>query len=221
MIKVIVLDFDGVIVESLDIKTQAFRDLFSDYPEHIDDIMSYHIEHNAISRYIKFEYIVTHILGETYDEARTRELGARFSQLVQQKVTECPYVNGTEEFLTYFSARVPLYVASSTPKEELDEIIKARGIDRHFKGTYGTPWQKYDVLQKVMLEEKVTPEMVAYIGDSNEDLAVAQKTAVFFIGRMNQEPFNDSAIPAYPDLVGVKLHLQGMVEELCKVNKKS
>lgn len=55
MIRAIVLDFDGVIVESLDIKTRAFRDLFSDYPQHLDKIMSYHLAHNAISRYIKFD----------------------------------------------------------------------------------------------------------------------------------------------------------------------
>ena len=59
MIRAIVLDFDGVIVESLGIKTQAFRDLFSDYPQHLGDIMSYHLSHTSILRYIKFEYIKT------------------------------------------------------------------------------------------------------------------------------------------------------------------
>jgi len=212
MIKVIILDFDGVIVESLDIKDQAFRDLFSNYPEHIDEIMKYQSEYNPFSRYIKFEHIVTNILGETYDEERKQELGTRFSQLVQQKVIECPYVKGAEEFLRYFSAIVPLYVASSSPQVELKEILKARGIDGYFKGIYGTPWVKYDVFQEVMSDEKVTPELVAYVGDSNEDLAVAEKTGVFFIGRVNQEIFRDSTIFTYPDLVGAKEHLQGMID---------
>ena len=66
MIKVIILDFDGVIVESLDIKTQAFRDLFSNYPEHIDEIMNYQLEYNPFSRYIKFEHIVTNILNYSH-----------------------------------------------------------------------------------------------------------------------------------------------------------
>ncbi|GAF78578.1 unnamed protein product, partial [marine sediment metagenome] len=33
MIKAIIFDFDGVIVESSDIKTEAFRELFQDYPQ--------------------------------------------------------------------------------------------------------------------------------------------------------------------------------------------
>ena len=212
MIRAIVLDFDGVIVESLDIKTQAFRDLFSDYPQHIDDIMSYHLAHNAISRYIKFEHIMNNILGETYDEERARELGTRFSKLVQQKVIACPYVKGAEEFLQYFSGRVPLYVASASPQEELVEIVKARAIDRYFQGIYGTPWEKYDVMQKVMSEEKVTPDAVVYVGDSKEDLVVAQKTGVIFVGRISGEPFNNPTIPSYKDLLGVKLHLQRMID---------
>ncbi len=212
MIKVIVLDFDGVIVESVDIKTEAFRDLFGDYPQHIDDIMNYHLSHNAISRYIKFEHIVTHILGETYNEERAREIGARFSELVRQKVIECPYVKGVEEFLQYFSGRVPLYIASASPQEELEVIVKARAIDRFFKGVYGTPWEKHDVIQEVMAAEKVRLDEVAYVGDSEEDLALAQKTGVVFVGRVNKEPFGDAMIPSYPNLVGVKGHLQIMME---------
>lgn len=212
-IRVIVLDFDGVIVESLGIKTQAFRDLFSGYPQYLDQIMSYHLAHNAISRYIKFEYIVTHILGETYDEERAKKIGTRFSKLVRQKIIECPYVEGAEEFLRYFSPNVPLYVASATPQEELEAIIKARGINRYFKGIYGTPWEKHEVVQQVMLKEKVNPDAVAYVGDSREDYKVAQETGIFFVGRMNEESFDNLGIPAYKDLFGVKTCLQGMMDE--------
>ena len=209
MSRVVILDFDGVIVESLGIKTQAFRDLFSDYPQHLDQIMSYHLAHNAISRYIKFEYIVTNILDEAYDAKRKKELGARFSKLVCQKVIECPYVAGAEEFLQFFSSKVPLYLASASPQEELKVITKARGIDRYFKGIYGTPWEKPDVIRKVLLEEKVVPEEAIYIGDSKEDYAVAQKTGVPFIGRINEESFDNLGIPVYQDLFGIKGYLQG------------
>ena len=212
MIKTIILDFDGVIVESLGIKTEAFRDLFSDYPQHLEQIMSYHLAHNAISRYIKFEHIVTHILDETYDEERKKELGTRFSQLVRQKVIECPYVAGAEEFLQYFSPRVPLYVASATPQDELASIIRARGIDGHFKGIYGTPWEKYEIVQKVMLAEKVNPDAVAYVGDSQEDYKVAQETGIFFVGRINEEPLDSLGVLAYKDLFGVKQYLQKVID---------
>ena len=45
MINAIIFDFDGVLVESVDIKTQAFKNLFSFAPNHINDIIEYHKVH--------------------------------------------------------------------------------------------------------------------------------------------------------------------------------
>lgn len=41
---------------------------------------------------------------------------------------------------------------------------------------------------------------------------VAQKTGVIFVGRISGEAFNNPTIPSYKDLLGVKLHLQGMID---------
>ncbi len=42
MIKAILFDFDGVILESMDIKTKAFSKLFTKYPEYVDQIVKLH-----------------------------------------------------------------------------------------------------------------------------------------------------------------------------------
>ena len=39
MIKTVILDFDGVIVESVDIKTQAFKEIFGEYHDKLDEII--------------------------------------------------------------------------------------------------------------------------------------------------------------------------------------
>jgi phosphoglycolate phosphatase-like HAD superfamily hydrolase len=207
MIKTIILDFDGVVVESLGIKTQAFRDLFHDYPRQLEQIMSYHLAHNSISRYTKFEYIVTRILDEPYDEARKQAMGTQFSQLVCRKVIECPYVPGAEEFLRYFSSRVPLYLASASPHDELEIILKARGIDRYFKKIFGFPHKKAEVFQAVLAAEKAAPEEAVYIGDSREDYTVARETGVLFIARENEESFDGLKVPIYRDMAGMKQYV--------------
>src|SRR5690606_22889470 len=38
----VIFDFDGVILESVKVKTDAFKELFSDYPEHLEAIVAYH-----------------------------------------------------------------------------------------------------------------------------------------------------------------------------------
>ena len=56
-VKAILFDFDGVIVDSVDIKTIAFKELFSAFPEHSREIERYHLDHLGVSRYQKFEWI--------------------------------------------------------------------------------------------------------------------------------------------------------------------
>ena len=64
--KLILLDFDGVIIESVGIKDEAFEKLYQNYPKHLTQIMEYHLSHNATIRFIKFRYIVENILNEPY-----------------------------------------------------------------------------------------------------------------------------------------------------------
>ena len=57
MIKAIIFDFDGVICESVNVKTIAFKKLFADYPEHQDRIVEYHLVNGGISRYEKLRIL--------------------------------------------------------------------------------------------------------------------------------------------------------------------
>ncbi len=55
--KAIIFDFDGVILESMDVKTKAFALLFKDYPEHLPAVLALHQTHGGMSRFEKFEII--------------------------------------------------------------------------------------------------------------------------------------------------------------------
>ena len=45
MIKAVIFDFDGVILESADIKTESFKDMVSDYPMEIaEQFVEYHMQ---------------------------------------------------------------------------------------------------------------------------------------------------------------------------------
>ena len=68
MIKAIAFDFDGVLVESSNIKTDAFRRLFSDYPDKVDELVEYHKKNMGISRYVKFQYFYEVLLKQSYTE---------------------------------------------------------------------------------------------------------------------------------------------------------
>ena len=61
-LKVIALDFDGTLVESNQIKDRAFAAIFSEWPEHKDAMMQWHLANNSIERQEKFRYFVEEVL---------------------------------------------------------------------------------------------------------------------------------------------------------------
>lgn len=184
MLKLIILDFDGVIVESANIKTEAFRKLFSDYPEHVNAIVEYHKKHVGVSRYEKFSYIFENILKRPLSEEKMAELSKRFSALVVEEIKACPPVPGALEFLEKYSKRVKLFIASSTPEEELRYLVKARGLQKYFRGMYGAPSKKSEIAWRIMEEEGVGKEEALFVGDSAEDYAGAEKAGIPFLGRV-------------------------------------
>ena len=51
----IIFDFDGVIAESVEIKTEAFRDMYSSYGKDISDsVVDHHLINGGMSRFEKF-----------------------------------------------------------------------------------------------------------------------------------------------------------------------
>lgn len=199
MIRAAVFDFDGIILESADIKTNAFRRLFDGN----EQAVAYHLQHAGISRYQKFRHITTEILGQPYDEETERRLGAQFSQLVLDEVLVCPFVPGARELLARRSAVLSLFVASGTPEEELREIVSARGLDAMFSGVYGTPSTKAEIIRRVLAESGLDRGRVAMVGDANSDLIGAREAGVHFVGRVrpgDPDPFAGENVPVVADM---------------------
>jgi len=203
-IKTIILDFDGTIVESVGIKDSAFKILFSEYPEHLDRIMEYHLSHNATVRFEKFRHITENILNQEYNEDIKRFLSRRFSGLVFERIVECPYVRGAEIFLNYFREKVPLYLASASPADELEKILSARNLKKYFKDVYAIPWVKTDIIKDVLKREKISPQEAVFIGDAFEDYEAAWSSEVFFIGRDSNKSFHGADILVYKSMFDIK-----------------
>ena len=73
MIRSIFFDFDGVIIDSVGVKTNAFMEIFKDHPRHREEILAYHQLNGGLSRYIKIRYIYEKILKkELSDEGLER-----------------------------------------------------------------------------------------------------------------------------------------------------
>jgi HAD superfamily hydrolase (TIGR01549 family) len=179
----VILDFDGVILESVGIKTEAYRDLFSDHPHELDRIMEYHLANLGTSRFDKIRYVYSHILGKELPPGEFEALLRRYEELVLAKVLEAPFVPGAPEFLERFHRRLPLYVVSGTPTEEIRFIVRERGLARFFRGVYGSPKKKVEYIREILAATGVDPRRALYVGDAPNDLHAAEAAGIRFAGR--------------------------------------
>jgi len=205
MIKLLMLDFDGVIVDSAEVKTEAFRELFSDFGKELEEIINYHLDNNALSRFIKFKHIYENILNKEYNIVVERDLGKRFSEIVYKRVVDCPYIPGAIEFLEAFYGQYPMYLISATPHEELMRIVAERNLLHYFKGIFGVPpGSKYELMLKVLDLESMKPSDAIYIGDMMEDYRVAQSAGVMFVGKKGVENFGKKGVISFDRLSEIK-----------------
>lgn len=204
--RVVILDFDGTLVESVGIKDRAFEQLYGDLPEW-PAIEAYHLSHNHTIRFEKFRHIATEILGEEYGPEDEAALSTRFSELVASAVAEAPEVPGATELLDVFDASgVRVYLLSMSPAEELAGILGRRGLARRFAGIYAHPWAKVDAIDAILKRECADRDEVVLVGDTPEDAEAAVHCGVGFVGRFGGRAMPED-VPVFKDLVGVASYL--------------
>lgn len=186
MVQVIFFDFDGVIVESVDIKTKAFAELFErEGRDVVKGVVDYHLRNTGVSRYEKFRYIYKEILNRPLTEKEFQILCNKFANLVIESVIKAPYVKGIKEFLENYSARYKCFVVSATPQKEIEEIIQKRNMSRFFKRIYGAPTKKSGAMKEILIKERLEPLNAIYVGDAMSDYIAAKDNSVNFVARIN------------------------------------
>ena len=173
-------DCDGVILQSNDIKTAAFRKALEGHSEDIvDEFLSYHMNNGGVSRYVKFEYYYKKIYGN-YTEGKVVEAITRYSKIVRDELLLSEYVPGFLSVLNYFnSKKIPCYVVSGGAQDELMYVFEQRGIVDKFSGVYGSPKDKVSNMDSIDNDSLLTFPAV-FFGDSRSDMEVAIKYSIEF-----------------------------------------
>ncbi len=201
VVRAIILDFDGVLAESNAEKTKAFEELFALYPEHSEAMLAYHMANHSSPRMRKFEYYVHELMAQRDNDELVQVMAGQFSAFAVRRVTACPDVPGARAFLEEFRSKVPLYVSSVTPQDELRRIVRARRLTHYFADVFGDPpYCKPDAIGAVLARESLLPSDVLFVGDSASDYRYATEAGLQFIGRDSGQPFEGIAIELHKDM---------------------
>jgi len=186
MIKAIIFDFDGVILESLDVKTEAFKRLYKPHGSSISNkVAEHHIANGGVSRYEKIKIYHKEYLGKDIDDNTLGEIAQHFSEMVVDEIIKVPFVGGAKQFIKDNYKRYLMFISSATPTKELKYICRKRKISKYFQGIFGSPNSKSKHISFIMDNWSLNNNEIVFIGDSSSDLNAAKTHNLTFIARVS------------------------------------
>ena len=183
-IKTIIFDFDGVIIESVKVKGEAFQDIFHNInPTLKKKIYNHHIQNGGMTRTEKIKIYLEWVTGKEPNTKILKKFVENFGNLVLEKILNVPDVIGCIQFLKKYKSIINFHIVSATPEKELKFILKNRGLNNFFDLTYGSPNTKITNIKMIMEKKKLNIKECLMIGDSINDFKAATACNIKFWGR--------------------------------------
>ena len=176
-------DFDGVIKDSVDVKTLAFEKLFLPYGQKIAQKVKQHHEANGgVSRFEKMPLYLSWAGIDATDDL-VDKFCKLFSETVFQSVADSAWVPGVYEYLFKNHREKYFVLVTATPQLEIEKILCALEINHFFRQIFGAPTKKEDAIRSVLKEQRIMPDKALMIGDAETDLLAAQANSIPFLLR--------------------------------------
>jgi HAD superfamily hydrolase (TIGR01549 family) len=184
--EVIFWDFDGVIKDSVEVKSMTFEKLFSDYGQNLADRVREHHERNGgVSRFEKIPLYLSWS-NEVVTNKKVQEFCNKFSLMVKQSVIDSPWVDGFLEFFERHHKAKKYILVTATPIEEIEEILQSLNIRHFFYKVYGSPNTKSDAIKEILRDLKIESKHAIMLGDSESDFKAAKENNVLFFLRCTE-----------------------------------
>ena len=181
--KTIFWDFDGVIKDSVSVKSDAFEELFLPFGSDVaKKIRMHHEDNGGMSRYDKLP-IYLNLAGEKNSTDSISKYEKQFSKLVMNRVINSPWVEGVLEYIKTNYKAQKFFLITATPQKEIEEILKKLEISKYFKKVIGSPTNKKDAIKIILSNENINSDDSIMIGDSCSDYEAAKENNVFFVFR--------------------------------------
>lgn len=181
--KTMVFDCDGVIIDSNELKTQAYYDTAISFgaDEHqAQALADYNVRLGGISRFIKFEYFLREILGQPVTDGGMQILLERFANEAHKGLLNCEMAAGLQD-LRNANLDARWMVISGADQTEVRTLFAERNISGLFDaGIYGSPDNKDMILAREMASANVAFPAI-FFGDSRYDHEASSRAGLDFV----------------------------------------
>lgn len=181
--KIFIFDFDGVLVDSVEIKTNAFYELYIEYGSDVaEKVILHHRANGGMSRYDKFRFYHKQYLDKSISDEELDKLDEEFSLLVIDNVVKANEILGASKLLERVCVKRKCFICSATPEVEIQKIIKLRGWSNYFISVLGSPTSKSNNLNEIIKKSKLNSIDAVFFGDAMADYEAAKDNLIDFIG---------------------------------------
>lgn len=201
--KNIIFDFDGVLAESVEVKTEAFHSLYSEFGKEIASrVVIHHKANGGMSRYDKFLYYHKSYLNISLQPKKLEQLSKKFSKLVVSGVISSMEVNGATWFLNKYKKLCNFWIVSATPIDEIRLIAKKRKISEYFIDIFGSPKSKTSIVNKILSDKKLLKNQTIFLGDAKADYKAAISNDIDFALKESED--NKKIFSKYSEFIRFK-----------------
>lgn len=200
--KTLLWDFDGVIMDSNEIREQGFKEVLKSYPnEQVDKLVAFHRINGGLSRYVKFRYFFETIRKEgVLSPEKLNEFTEKFGLIMKTKLqSESLLIADSVNFIKKYSQKIDMHIVSGSDQLELRSICEGLHLSKYFKSINGSPTHKNDLVKAVIEKEQLERESVCLIGDSINDLDAAEINKINFVGYNNPALIQNDYIVSFND----------------------
>ena len=178
----IIFDFDGVILDSNEVKTNAFKNISSRFGLNASlQLVNFHKKNGGISRFKKIEWFMESVL-KSNDNNLKNNLIDEYGKEVMKSLLDCKLRTNLDNLKKKLKDS-KWAIASGGFENEIKFFLHEKNLIKNFElGVFGSPTPKIDILKNIKIKNNNEKKIKWFmVGDSLYDYECSKNNNINFI----------------------------------------